>query len=822
MKKDILFILVTVIISTHFVFAQTYEERQNIIANYDLDKLDQFATQYHEEFNTEKQRALALAAIFNWELYKDLPNGGRAMLVGVLKNGDPKYYATDNIEGVITTRTDKVHTNGGAGLDLNGENMIIGIWDGGRVRETHELLINPIDQIDEVTTISNHATHVAGTLVGTGAVQGGIAKGMAPEAELWAHDFNDPASELITAAANGLLISNHSWGIQESSPWVYGFYDEDARFVDELIYNAPYHLFVKSAGNLRNSGTNSDDGGYDYLTSFSNAKNHLVVAAVNEVLSYTGPSCVHMSSFSSWGPSDDGRIKPDISAKGVAMYSSVGNTDDFYTSYSGTSMSAPNVSGSLILLQQHYNLIEGNFMLASTLRGLALHTADEAGTHPGPDYRFGWGLLNIEKAAEVISYNNTTSIIKEEELHNGEVYTVSVKSNGIDDLKVSITWTDVPGDPLSGGPEFEDNSTPMLVNDLDLRVSQDGGATFFPWKLDAANPASAATKGNNLVDTIEKIEIANPTGEYIIQVSHKGNFLTNESQVFSLIVTGIDKEQFTVSSHQGIKISCAEAVSTSFEIDLEFNDGYSDNIVFSVSNLPSESNVNFSPDSLGTEGITVLTVENTGNLSPGDHMINVVAASTKEIVQLKVIIRILGPDLPEIGLVFPPDEAVDVPYSFIFEWEQGDSTVANYDFELSRFENFSTLEFSKNVPLPSVPIESITEGAEYFWRVRPNTVCYTGEYSYVSSFIVEEALSNNALDMEGLVAYPNPATNILNIETVPLITSVEVMNTLGQSLFFELITANFIQIHLSTFSPGTYFISVTVDNSTKVIQVIKQ
>ena len=76
--------------------------------------------------------------------------------------------------------------------------------------------------------------------------------------------------------------------------------------------------------------------------------------------------------------------------------------------------------------------------------------------------------------------------------------------------------------------------------------------------------------------------------------------------------------------------------------------------------------------------------------------------------------------------------------------------------------------------------------------------------------------------MEGLVAYPNPATNILNIETVPLITSVEVMNTLGQSLFFELITANFMQIDLSTFSPGTYFISVTVDNSTKVIQVIKQ
>ena len=94
------------------------------------------------------------------------------------------------------------------------------------------------------------------------------------------------------------------------------------------------------------------------------------------------------------GPTDDGRIKPDISAKGgkhVFLYWSIKRFSSYARNFSGTSMSAPNVSGSLLLLQQHYNDLNGEYMLASTLRALALHTADEAGFAPGPDYRFGLG-----------------------------------------------------------------------------------------------------------------------------------------------------------------------------------------------------------------------------------------------------------------------------------------------------------------------------------------------------------------------------------------------------------------------------------------------
>ena len=57
-------------------------------------------------------------------------------------------------------------------------------------------------------------------------------------------------------------------------------------------------------------------------------------------------------------------------------------------------------------------------MRSSTLRGLVLHTADEAGTSPGPDYRFGWGLFNTERAADVISESGISSTILEEEIKN--------------------------------------------------------------------------------------------------------------------------------------------------------------------------------------------------------------------------------------------------------------------------------------------------------------------------------------------------------------------------------------------------------------------
>ena len=820
MKKRILLLIFSLTFSTSLMFAQTLAERQEITSNYDLDKLAQIEAELADQYAQDKQKALDMAAIYGWEEIIQLPNGGTKMLIGVFDDGSPKYYTTHNREGGITTRANKVHTGGGAGLDLNGENMIMGVWDGGRVRADHPLLQNRVTQIDNPPSYSNHSTHVSGTMIGTGTVQSGTAKGMAPLAELNAWDFGGDGPEMTGAAAGGLLVSNHSYGYDISNVdlWQLGYYDNTAKAVDNVTYNAPYYLPVFSAGNDRQSGVNSADGGYDYLTDRGVAKNNLVVAAVLEVLNYTGPASVNMSSFSCWGPTDDGRIKPDISGKGVNMYSSVGTTG--YANYNGTSMSSPNIAGSLILLQQHHNELYGSYMLNSTLRGLVLHTADEAGTTPGPDYRFGWGLMNTEAAAAVISDLGTASDMLEKELMSGEVYTTSVQADGVNDLVVSIAWTDVPANLLPGG--INDLDTPMLVNDLDLRVSQDGGATYYPYKLDPSNFAAAATNEDNNVDNIELIEIAGATGEYIIQVSHKGNVLTNDSQTFSLIVTGIDKEEFTVSSDEGIKDACIANGSATFDIDLGFSDGFSDTINFTVSDLPSGTTGSVSPASLNAEGTAVLTVDNIGGLATGDYQIKVTATGSTETVNVYVILRILSTAVPAIDLTYPADGAIDLPVVIDFEWELGDETVDNYEFELARDAGFTNIEFSETVQVPHVLILGVTEGATYWWRVKPNTICADGVFSDVWSFTVEGILGTNDNSIEGLVVYPNPAKDMLNINAQTEITSVEVINVLGQVMLSEKSVATDIQMDMSSLSSGTYFVRINSENNSTVVQVLKQ
>jgi len=546
-------------LTSFLIITFSYSQSQTNVA-----ELNRLAKSFQEKWNANRTEVLNYAKSNNIAIR--IENDSVTMELQYINEfGSPQYYITENKNAAATVSTNRVNSGGGSGYSLDGSGMTVHEWDGGAVLGTHQEFDSRVTQGDGATTTHYHATHVAGTMIGSGVDAN--AKGMAPEANLRAFDWNNDESEMASeAATNNSLVSNHSYGygrgwVWDGSSWswygnasvsdqedyLFGCYDQQAKDWDEIAYNAPYYLIVKSAGNDRGDGPTNPpyplDGPYDCISHSGLSKNILTVGAVNDVpQGYQQPSDVVMSSFSSWGPVDDGRIKPDIVANGVGLYSATDSGNEDYLSLNGTSMASPNAAGSLILLQEHYEDLNGSgsFMKAATLKALVIHTADEAGTDDGPDYQFGWGLMNTEKAVLKITEDQTNDVISEHTLTDGGTYTETITATSGYPIKVTVVWTDPA--PTTLPPSLTlDPTTKMLVNDLDLRITDQSANTFYPWKLDVANPSNPATNtGENDVDNVEVVLIESPTpGEtYTITVDHDGTL--SSSQDFSMIISGYE------------------------------------------------------------------------------------------------------------------------------------------------------------------------------------------------------------------------------------------------------------------------------------------
>ncbi len=552
--------LIVLLFSSLTAYGQTAAQKQQIRKGYNLSKLSQLEQEFTQKASTNKNQALAMAQQNGWDVLKYNSDGSFDELVGVSTEGTPIYLTLHNVAASRSTRANTVNIGGILGLSLDGQGMTAHVWDGGPTRPSHQEFDGPggnnrVSINDGVTSLNGnsfHAQHVTGTIVASGFVAN--AKGMAPQAQALTHDWNNDVAEATNAAANGMLISNHSYGFRASlvPDYYFGAYIQDSRDWDELMYNSPFYLMVNSAGNDGND--NSSNGAplngqssYDKLTGTSTAKNNMVVANAQDANIDANGNLVSVSinSSSSEGPTDDLRIKPDITGNGTSVYSTYDGSDSDYASISGTSMSGPNVAGSLLLLQQHYNNLNGSFMRAATLKGLALHTADDAGTS-GPDVVFGWGLMNTMDAANAITQNGNESRIDELTLSQGQTYTTTVESDGVSPLMASISWTDPAGTINSGTANL---TTPVLVNDLDIRVTK-GGTTYQPYRLTSITTNGT---GDNDVDPYERIDVSGATGTYTITVTHKGS-LSGGSQNFSLVVTGLT----------GTPVVCNATTPTSF------------------------------------------------------------------------------------------------------------------------------------------------------------------------------------------------------------------------------------------------------------------
>jgi hypothetical protein len=493
--------------------------------------------------------------------------------------GHPVFYGIDNLNAARTISTDDVWPGGGAGFSLSGSGTVLadlGVWDAGAVRATHQELTGRTTQGDSPGATHWHATHVAGTMIAAGVTA--AAQGMSFQGRLTAFDWNSDAAEMATAAANGMEVSNHSYGPRTgwfwdvaNGNWIwygdlsvstvedykFGYYDAVARAWDQIAVNAPLYTIVKSAGNDHQEGptagtwhwhwasgwvwrndTHDIDGGTDGLDcipTYGVAKNVITIGAVQDIPGgWTQASDAAILGFSSRGFADDGRIKPDLVANGDNVNSCTDAGDNTYANASGTSMATPNVAGSVNLLVRHYVAVEGGLPLASTMKAILIQTADEAGPNPGPDYTFGWGLMNTASAARFIQ-SGAVGQVYQGEMANGTVHELSaVVPAG--PFRATLCWTDPPGTPPS--PSLNPTAR-MLVNDLDLRMeSLSNGTIYTPWVLDRTNPGNAAATGDNTLDNVEQIDVASlPAGAYKITVIHKGTLAA--PQVFSLVASAV-------------------------------------------------------------------------------------------------------------------------------------------------------------------------------------------------------------------------------------------------------------------------------------------
>ena len=533
-----------------------------------------------------------------------LIDGTTATLAG-REDNVPFYLAPCDTAAATTINTTNVWPAGSTGFNLTGTNTTISQWDEASPRLTHSEFSSRVVELDGVATLSDHSTAVAGILAATGAnivfsngvPLGTAAKGMSYQAQVQARDFNGDLGEMTAAVGtNHMRLSNHSyefragWFQDSLGQWYwlgnaeistnqdpkFGNYTTNTAPLDSIAIGAPTYLQVWAAGNeqafgppvqktnhfeftlagtviVTNGirGLDGDAGGYDSLSQQAVAKDILTVGAVNPLGGFTTATNVILASFSSLGPTDDGRIKPDVVADGVNNIIALSSSDFAYGQGSGTSFAAPSVAGSINLLTQFYKQLHTNSaeLLSSTVKGLVIHTADSCTTNTGPSYRFGWGLMNTKAAATLLNQDATNGLknqIKEVLLPNGQFIQFPVVSAGNTNspLKVTICWTDPAGTPNSA--TNLNNPTPKLVNDLDLRVFAPNGTTNLPWVLnpDLTNRTSTArsaiaTKGDDSRNNVEQIYIPSPTnGTYTIKVTHKGNLQSNSVQWVSILISG--------------------------------------------------------------------------------------------------------------------------------------------------------------------------------------------------------------------------------------------------------------------------------------------
>ncbi|MHC4992152.1 MAG: S8 family serine peptidase, partial [Planctomycetota bacterium] len=445
----------------------------------------------------------------------------------------PPRWSTMNAENRAAVQADVVQAPPDG---LSGAGVVVMVYDSGSALQGHLDFGGRLQARDD-DVLSNHTTHVCGTIGGSGQASGGAHRGMAPgvTVESYGYHFGGDAVFLYqnpgdmendyteAIQQHGAVLANNSIGTNTAMNGfpceIMGDYGITSAVIDAMVrgnLGAPMRI-IWAAGNERDS----PNCGQDYATTAppAGAKNHLTVGAVDAVDR-------SVTSFTSWGPVDDGRLKPDVCAPGCQSGGDHGVTSTAsnggYGLLCGTSMASATVTGlAALLIEDCREQFPGRHdPLPSTLKTLFVHAALDLEA-PGPDYKTGYGLVQVQ---DTIDLSRSGNFVESQLDHGDEVHFRVVVEEPVGTLKVTLAWDDPPGTP---------NVDPALVNDLDLLVTGPGGS-HHPWSLDPEAPWLAATRdGPDRVNNLEQVLVTDPQpGVYTVSVV--GFDVPQGPQTFSL------------------------------------------------------------------------------------------------------------------------------------------------------------------------------------------------------------------------------------------------------------------------------------------------
>ena len=435
---------------------------------------------------------------------------------------------------------------------LNGSGQKIAVGDSG-LDDDHGDFSGRVAALTSVTpgdsstadTTDGHGTHVACTVLGDGSRSSGTYQGIAPEAQLYFQAMeDDDTGQLYSYGINSMLNSAYNGGARlHTNSWGSGSggggYSTQSEDADDRTstwdqywsYQGMTVLFA--AGNDRNSGVSPP----------GTAKNVITVGGHKN--RYSGAPD-EMYYWSSRGPTDDGRIKPDIVAPGDYVRSCKSQEADnaqgswsntWYLEYSGTSMATPAAAGASALVREYLMEITNRpAPQGSLIKGLLILGAQDMGARDIPNDDEGWGRLNLVNSL-IPSSDVGIFVDDRSRLSSGQTsdYTFDVTRAG-EPLKVVLTWSDYPGST---------SSSTQLRNDLDLEVISPNGQVSYKGNV-FVNGRSVTGGTKDSVNNVEVVLLDNAaTGTWTVRVRDAQHGGGRTWQPYSLAVRGVNVNDLT-------------------------------------------------------------------------------------------------------------------------------------------------------------------------------------------------------------------------------------------------------------------------------------